>query len=328
VALDGNAQNAFAAWTMKQGYTFLRWDFRQPIAYIQPDPNTTIPQGLEEVRQWKAQGVLDVGRQTDPPVIRPVLLSGLGLNFLSLLVLVAVAVTASTRLGLVLTLLVCLAVACAGAVHPYLTHRGGEEHNLSVRLLGWAVPNLTYFVSMDVLSRPFETTFPAAFLFWATVYCALYVGAILALGVALFERRQMAAESGGASVPGAVNLLAGVGRVAAIVLALGGLILPAAPGMFTVPGLLIAAGLLLAATGNWFLWGHFAHGAKWAYGLVLAVALAALARWGLGAFWPQAGRFVLAGGEGVVPAAVIAAAAALALLLLLLPKTRRHLRSR
>jgi hypothetical protein len=297
----------------------------QPIAYLQAPNGSGIPEGIAEIRRWKEEGVVEADRQIDPPVIRPQLLAGLGLNFLSLLVLVAIAVTASTRMGLVLTLLVCLGVWFVGALHPYLAHQGGG--NLVVHLLGWLAPNMTYFYSFDVLSRPFETTIPAKFLGLAALYCLLYTGGMLAVGLALFQRRQMAAEGSGASIPGAVNLLAGLGRASALLSGLAGLVLLADPSMHNVAGLLIIGVALAVSVLFWFLWGYFAHGAKWAYWLVLVLTILGDAVWAAGAFWPAARRYVLWRQEDAVALTISALVAAATLLILLLPKTRRHFQS-
>ena len=168
------------------------------------------------------------------------------------MVLVAVAVAASTRLGLVLTMLACLAVLWLGARHPAIFHQAGD--NVALQALAWIVPNLTYFFCVDVLSRPYDTGIPLAFVGAVTLYCVLYVAGVLAVGMALFQRRQMAAESSGTSVPGGVNRLSGAGRIAALVAALQGVVLLLAaigptPAWITL-GVLVAAGILA-----WAFWG-------------------------------------------------------------------------
>jgi hypothetical protein len=322
---DQKFRAAFQDRATKQEFALVRWEYHQPVAYLQPAAGLNAEESMAELRRWRAEGVSEVGKQTDPPVIRQQLLAGMALNYMSLLALAAIAVTASTRLGLVFTLLVCLGVGVLGALAPYLAHSG--HGNFSVRLLVWLLPNLAYFYSLDVLARPFDTAIPINFVAMAALYCLLYVGGVLAVGIALFQRRQMAAESGGGSVPGAVNLLAGLGRSAAIILGLGALVLLAQPPMHNARGLAIVAALAAAGVGNWFLWGYFGHGAKWAWWLVMLLSGGILVRWALGAIAPQIGERLRAGAEGAAPAALLGALAATTMLILLLPRTRRHFQS-
>jgi hypothetical protein len=322
---DIPAFKAFAA--QEAGFTVMRSEDQLRAVYLRPPQRLSVDEAIAVIRaQWKDRGVESAGRQLDPPVIRPALLAGLGLTFLSLLVLVAVAVTASTRLGLVLTLLVCGGVFLVGSSHRYLFL--GTRDNVVLYVLAWIAPNLGYFYSVDVLSKPFETGIPASFVAAAALYCAAYVMGVLALGVVLFQGRQMAAEGASASVPGAVSLLAGLGRAAALILGLGGLVLLSVPAMHTAWGMLTIAILLALAVGSWFLWSAFSRGAKWSYWLVVVVACLDLAQRAVSAIAPRSPVAQWRGrGEGPALTVLETILAVAILLILVLPKTRRHFHS-
>jgi hypothetical protein len=132
-----------------------------------------------------------------------------------------------------------------------------------------------------------------------------------------------------------VNLLAGLGRAAALIMGLGAIVMLGFTGAFhfdttaqTFVWLLIIGSLLAGAVLGWLLWGYFANGAKWSYWLVTFLAVLSLAGSVLGTFWPQA----LGARQWLQPqtpalGAIQVLAAAAVLLILMLPKTRRHFRS-
>ncbi|HUS47137.1 MAG TPA: ABC transporter permease [Phycisphaerae bacterium] len=289
------------------------------VAYDRDDRLTT---AIRIFRSYK--GVRTASTVVDPPVIGSDLLAAVTLIFMGVMVLVAMAIVASTRLGQAMTLLVCFGAFMVGSVHPFL---GNFSQYVAVRLLGWAAPNLTYFYSMDALSRPIATTIPFSFVALAGAYCGLYLAGLLAVGIALFQRRQMDATAASSTMPGAVNLLAGLGRAAALVIGFAGLVVLSVRQFHTPVGLLIAAGLLAAAVAKWLLWGCFGRGVRWSYWVVGAAAAAGLLRAAIGLALPDVWRWGLRGTNPVL--VVIQGLGALFVLaVLLLPKTRRHFRSR
>ena len=332
----GTDANAFRAFALEQKFTIVRSVDQQRLVYLRApegqegseklDPDQAVVR-IRKGEEWKARGVESVDRQVDPPVLRPALLVGVGLTFLSLLVLVAVAVASSTRLGLVLTLLVCGAVFLVGSYHRavFLNAQG----DLALRGLAWLVPNLGYFYTVDVLSKSYETGIPMGYVGAVALYCVLYLGAVLSLGVVLFQGRQMAAEEGSASVPGAVNLLAGVGRAVAVVLAAVAVryLLLFLPAGQWAPSLLMGALLLVAAL-NWVIWSAFGRGRAWVYWLVTVSVCLDIVRLIVGRLWPQAlPQRLLPEAQDPALAVFQAATLTVILLILLMPKTRRHFRS-
>ncbi len=255
--------------------------------------------------------------------IRPGLLAGLGLILMAVTIFSAVAVAASTRLGQLMTLLVCGVVLVVGYLHPFLFQELGSEVPV-LRWAGWLMPNLRFFDTQDALAL--QKPIPASYVGLAGVYCAAYTAAAIAVGVALFQRRELEAQSGSASMPGAVSLLAWAGRGGAllgIILGLAGLIqwrslTAASAGR---DGAFILAGVL-----GWFVWENFSRAKRWAYWVVAVAALACL---GLGTttlLLPKVSEAVLLGQKPAGSAAA-AAIAAFVLLILLLPRTRHHFKS-
>ncbi len=268
---------------------------------------------------WQAKG--------DAAVIHLPLLLGVLLAFLGVVIFTATAVAASTRLGQIATLLVCLAVFVIGSVHSLLFLEWGREVAV-LRVLGWFAPNLTYFYTMDALASPTEPYIPPRLVAMAALYCALYTGALLAVGVVLFQHRELHADSGSSTLPGGVNLIAWAGRLTAIAAAFGGLILLSVPRFYHAQGYLLMGGLLAAGVIGWLVSGYFARGARWTYFLVAAAAVLTLAS-GLAGSLLQRLIEGWAGRElNPVPFTILAALGVIVLLLLVLPKTRRHFHPR
>ena len=251
------------------------------------------------------------------------LLIGLLLIYVAVLFLSAVAVAASTRLAQVPTLLVCIGVAVLGAYHPLLFDRWGGD-NIIVKALSWAAPETRYFLMMDALTQ--DKAIPMSFLAASVGYGACFIAAALAIGCALFQTRQLEGQQTTAAVPAAVSGMAWLGRAAAVLSVLAGLILAAEPRMWTGRGLGLSAGLIAGGVIGWILWGLFARGAKWTYWLIGPVAalgmLGGIVALVLGsAIRPE--RIGLAKGDLFVGAIV----GATVTFICLLPRTRRHFRS-
>lgn len=276
--------------------------------------------GHEDTWEWV---VVPFGEGIDPQI-----LLGMLLIWLAVAVLVAVAVAASTRLGQLTTLLVCLGVLMIGSMYPFLMQRWSGRLVLPYLLAGEFLANLTYFYPLDALSL--DMTIPLGYVGRAAVYAAVYIAGVLCLGIAAFQCRPMEAQGTSGTLPGAVGLLGGVGRLAAAVLALVGLeaLLGAVWGLLDggfdplvhpYLAVLLVAGALL-----WLLWGHFSRGARWAYwaalGLLGAALVGAVAGMLLADPASEAARF----GQATVQALFAALVSAGALIVLALPKTRRH----
>ena len=266
-------------------------------------------------------------------IIHGQLLVGIVLIFMAVTIFVAVAVAVSTRLGQVMTLLICCAVFFLGSMHPYLFGDWaffglfGKEP-LVARVIGWIVPKLTYFFPLDALTKK-DIYIPASYVGWAAGYCGLYVAGLLAVGMALFERRQLEAQGSSATMPASVALLAWTGRAVAIAGGLIALALLSVPGVRNAKGFATVGAILAGAALIWMLWSAFGkggRGGRWAYWLAAVIAAVALAMQlaaiglpnVLGVSQLDSARVSMVAGAMV---------AALVILILILPKTRRHFRS-
>ena len=255
--------------------------------------------------------------------LAPALFVALFLTLLAVLLLTSVALAASTRLGQILSLLVCVAVLFAGANVPYLSNVL-DSYAPGSGFLAWVLPNLTYFFSLDALATGAQM--PASLVGLKIGYFACYVAAMLALAVALFQTRGLEAKTAGASMPGAVALLSGLGRIAAAVLAVLAAILLTQKSTYTADGAIRLGIVAVSAFGLWYVFRVFSAGKGWAWWLLLAVAAAiclhGLAAW-IGARW-GGWRLLPIGGPMIALSALLSAAV---VLLLVMPKTRHHFSS-
>jgi len=255
--------------------------------------------------------------------IRPDLLAGLCLILMAVTIFSAVAVAASTRLGQLMTLLICAAVLLVGYLHPFLFQELAGRMRF-LRWVGWLMPNLRFFDTQDALAT--QKAIPASYVGLAGLYCAAYTLAALAVGVAVFQRRELEVQSTSVSMPGAVSVLAWIGRLGALLGILLGLV-----GLIQWRSLTAAkagrCGLfILAGAAGWLVWEHFSRAKRWAYWVVALAASGALALAVASLLLPAAAEALRLGSK---PAGQVGAAAlaAFVLLILLLPRTRHHFKS-
>lgn len=108
--------------------------------------------------------------------------------FLILLILAAVAVVASTRLGPVMTLMAAALFLVLGLSGSYLL-APYRDTNLLAALGYKLLPHIQYLWLADHLTEGFQIS--AAYVAQTVLYAVLWVAAILSLGVALFQTRQV-----------------------------------------------------------------------------------------------------------------------------------------
>ena len=113
------------------------------------------------------------------------------LVFLAVMMTAAVAVAASTRFGQLMTLVTCTAVLGIGIVSDYAL--GQYEETSTIAAVGYhIVPNLGPFWVIDGLNTGSEeTTVTMAYVGYVTGYAALLTTAILAIAIALFQKREV-----------------------------------------------------------------------------------------------------------------------------------------
>lgn len=227
--------------------------------------------------------------------ISPQLMAGIFLIFLGVMIFTAVAVAASTRLSQIMTLLVCLGFFALGTIRPAMDL--WAQRLVTVRWLAWMIPDLTQFYSMDALSGILIFIVPASLAAKAGLYCLLYVVAILAIGIALFQTRQLEPQSSASTLPRAVGILAWAGRVTAaflLLMGLEGLLVAGLPGIRSALGSGVLGNLVAPAGMSpiiptwaawylpsgvllWVLWGFFGRGVRWSYWVVLGLMVITLA---------------------------------------------------
>ncbi len=273
-------------------------------------------------KKWE---IVPLGYHTAEKVaINGQLLLGLSLIFMAAMIFVGVAVASSTRLGQVMTLSVCFAVFFIGSIHPWLVGYLATKIP-AVKVVGWIVPNLTYFYPLDALADD-SKHIPIGYVGTAGGYCALYIGATLAIGMAMFQRRPLESQSSGSSLPGPVALLAWTGRIASIAAWITAAALFTLPAFHNPSGLAMAAGIVVASGLNWAMWSVFATGAKWGYWMVLTMVVFGLLGFAIPTFAPNLIGYNISGDQRV--AFTIATIVALMIVvMLILPGARRHFKS-
>jgi hypothetical protein len=111
------------------------------------------------------------------------------LILMALLILAALALACSTRLEVIPTLSVCSALFLLGLVSDYFWGTRAAHGNAWASVLYSVTPNWQLFWVSDLLEG--KGPIPASYLGKALGYTAGYVGAILALALALFEDREL-----------------------------------------------------------------------------------------------------------------------------------------
>ena len=251
----------------------------------------------------------------------PELFLSLLLTLLAVLLMTSVALVASTRLGQILALLGCVVVLFAGAQVPYLS----ETLNRAAPGSGFltaALPNLTYFFALDTLAMGQST--PATLVLWKLGYFACYTSAMLVLAVALFQTRSLESTTPSASLPGAVALITGIGRIAAWVGGLIAVVQLTQANTYTLAGMMAWAILVVLSFGVYLLSKAFGAGKRWAWWTLLLLSGAVLVHgWVAWAGARSADlRLVPVSWSTITLSVLLSAAVVLGLLL---PKTRHHL---
>jgi hypothetical protein len=108
----------------------------------------------------------------------------------ALWILAAVAVACSTRLDMIATLAICSAVFLVGLMSDYFFGLPADKGSWWASALYSIVPNWQLFWLADALETG-KNTFQWAYVGKALGYAVCYTGAALAVGVALFEEREL-----------------------------------------------------------------------------------------------------------------------------------------
>ena len=108
----------------------------------------------------------------------------------ALWILAALALACSTRLDTIPTLAICSAFFLIGLMSDYLLGRRAEAGEWWASTLYTVVPNWQLFWLADALSMG-KNTLPWAYVGKAFAYAVAYTGAVLAVGTALFDEREL-----------------------------------------------------------------------------------------------------------------------------------------
>ena len=110
------------------------------------------------------------------------------LLLMAALIVVALAVALSSRFNIVVTLSVCIGLFLLGLVSDYVFGRFAEVH-LWAKVGRFLVPNLQIFWISDAIYEGSKV--PLRYVLASASYAFCYTTAILALAIALFQRRQV-----------------------------------------------------------------------------------------------------------------------------------------
>ena len=103
--------------------------------------------------------------------------------------LAGIALACSTRFDLIATLSICSGLFLVGLMSDYLFGRPAADGVWWASLLYTIVPNWQLFWLADALEN--EKTIPWSYVGHAFLYVLMYLGALLALGLAMFEDREL-----------------------------------------------------------------------------------------------------------------------------------------
>ena len=111
------------------------------------------------------------------------------LLLLAAMIIVALAVAFSARFNIVVTLAACVGIFLLGLVSDYVFGRIAEAH-LWAKVCYFLVPNLQMFWISDAIYEESED-FHVKYIFHTASYAFSYTTAIIAIAVALFQRREV-----------------------------------------------------------------------------------------------------------------------------------------
>ena len=110
------------------------------------------------------------------------------LLLLAAMMIAALAVVLSARFNIIVTLAGCVGLFLLGLVSDFVFGRPAQEH-LWARICYFIVPNLQIFWISDAIIE--ESRIPLSYILVSASYAVCYSAAILALAVAVFQRRQV-----------------------------------------------------------------------------------------------------------------------------------------
>ncbi len=143
--------------------------------------------GLSEAPQWQrnVRFLTEESRDfQDTEVFKSCLLV-----LVAVMLLAGIAVTCSTRLGTIATLVICVIAVSAGLAANQVIKPVAEQGATWAKIVYPLVPNFQVFWMIDALSE--DRVIPWDYIGHATGYGLTYLAAVLLLGMALFETREV-----------------------------------------------------------------------------------------------------------------------------------------
>jgi len=110
------------------------------------------------------------------------------LLFLAAIIIVALAVAVSARFNIVVTLSICIGIFLLGLISDYAFGKFADT-NIWAKIGRYLVPNLQIFWISDAIYEGSEV--PLRYILITASYALCYTAGILALAVAVFQRRQV-----------------------------------------------------------------------------------------------------------------------------------------
>lgn len=160
------------------------WHFLTTLtAWVVPLGTAAVLGMLFFDKEWKPQPPLkDFG---DMQVLYAV-----AMTYCGVLILTAFAVALATRFSQVMTLILCFGVYLIGLLSDhYFGQAAVKQSDVLYQVLYGIVPNFQFFWVGDAITQ--EVVIPGSQVVQVAVYAGLYSLAILGLGVAMFETREV-----------------------------------------------------------------------------------------------------------------------------------------
>lgn len=107
----------------------------------------------------------------------------------ALMLIAAIAVAASTRLGVFATFLITVIVICLGLASDQVIRPIADAGSTWAEIAYKIIPNFQFFWMVDALNE--YRSIPMSYVFGASAYAVIYGAAVLLLGMASFQTREV-----------------------------------------------------------------------------------------------------------------------------------------
>jgi hypothetical protein len=165
------------------------WNFSVTLtAWIVPLATIAVAITLFHDKQWNAQSPFTYFGRKESIAPASIYFAVLVI-FLAVMILTAFAVALSTRFSQVVTLTLCSGIFLLGLLSDYYFGGAHGHQTILGRILYDVLPNFQFFWLGDAVTQ--ELTIKPAHVARVAAYACIYTLAILSLGVALFQTREV-----------------------------------------------------------------------------------------------------------------------------------------